>query len=365
MVAAFKHHKDYLLSDAANQYREVIELLEPNKELKNYTRANFLLFTLEYQRKNYNAAIDCLGFIKNDTSCTEVASLYYQLIMLRLEGRECQILDFENVIKREYKKGNEAISNVFKEAVFTFRAHKMYDFALGLELALGSQMRSNGLKNQLSLALTSLEQYRVEFKKIQRSKKEDIQMKCYRSIHAIINMTMMEYPPKDNHSFEYALVLAQWYYIIHAVFDDEKVAYEMISMASAMVLSCLESTSQLLPTQRCFTCDQAVTSTEVKYVCSGCRVVCYCSIDHQRATWKNEAWKGMRIGHEVLCPLYKAYRKYTHARDLKDEEKELRMKRRLDRESRKFLEYGLGLKNKCVPCNDEVRSLFLKPFLGV
>ena len=28
--------------------------------------------------------------------------------------------------------------------------------------------------------------------------------------------------------------------------------------------------------------------------------------------------KGMHIGHEILCPLYKAYKKYTHARDLKD-----------------------------------------------
>ena len=102
----------------------------------------------------------------------------------------------------------------------------------------------------------------------------------------------------------------------------------------------------------CWTCGQAAAPNEVQYVCSGCQVACYCSIDHQRATWKKEAVKGMRIGHDILCPLYKAFRKYTlqKASEERDEEKESKVQRRFDRECVKFLEYGLGLKNKCFPC---------------
>ena len=100
----------------------------------------------------------------------------------------------------------------------------------------------------------------------------------------------------------------------------------------------------------CYTCGQTATSTEVQYVCSGCRVARYCSIDHQRMTWKKEAERGMHIGHEILCPLYSAFRKYILASEERDEEKKSRMEKRFERECVKFLEYGLGLKNKCFPC---------------
>ncbi|GFH56031.1 predicted protein [Chaetoceros tenuissimus] len=355
MKVASKLHDDCLLSNAADQYRKVIRHLESKKELRVYTTAYILLFTLEYYRRNYNAAIDCLCSMKSSASCTEEVSLYYQLIMLRLSGQEFQLSDFVSKIEQEYKSGNKAIGNFFEEAVFTFRAHKHFESAIRLEMALGSLMRSNVLETKLSLALTYLEQYRIEFKGLQRSKK-DIRKNFVRDLNVFITSMQVEYPPNDHRSSEYALVLAQWYYIIHPVFDDDKAEKQLIDGASEMIESYLECASKLLPFQRCFTCDQAVTSTEVQYVCSGCRIARYCSIDHQRMTWKKEAVSGMRIGHEILCPLYKAYRKCTIARNYGDEKKKSRMQRRFRRECRNFLEYGLGLKNKCIPC--EYQSLF-------
>ena len=61
----------------------------------------------------------------------------------------------------------------------------------------------------------------------------------------------------------------------------------------------------------CYTCGQAVTRDDVQLVCSGCHVACYCSLDHQRMTWKKDTMYGMRIGHKILCPLYKACKKWA------------------------------------------------------
>ena len=61
---------------------------------------------------------------------------------------------------------------------------------------------------------------------------------------------------------------------------------------------------------------------------------------------------GMHIGHKILCPLYKALRKLDVqlASEDRDKVKESRIRRRLERECLKFLEYGLDLKDKCFPC---------------
>ena len=145
------------------------------------------------------------------------------------------------------------------------------------------------------------------------------------------------------------------------VFVDECVRKSLNKLAQSMIMESLHFSSPLLPyscfgKDICYTCGQVVTPTEVQYVCSGCRVACYCSIEHQRMTWKKEAMRGMRIGHEILCPLYKAYRKLAHARESRDKEKESRMKRRFDRECVRFLADGLGLKDKCFPCEYQSMS---------
>ena len=345
-----------LFSNAAKQIRQGIQILESKKEfqLLVYFRERQLetyicLMNLEYQRWNYKGALDCYNcimekskHITGEFTCRVIVSVYYQLIMLRLNGRECQLADFIHYISGELRGKTLA----FIETIFAFRAHKLYDSAIRLEMACGSLMQKP-FETKLSLAMTYFEQYRVEFHQRSQMRKEDM-----RRIHSLMESLVTEYPPLDgNANPEYCLLLAQWDYLMsyQTIFQTKEKSIEMalimIDMFLRLSLVTHEGGSKVAQ-DNCYTCYQAVTPSEVQLVCSGCRVACYCSIDHQRATWKKEAVRGMRIGHEILCPLYKSYRKYINAKNLKDEEKEARMRRRLERECVKFLEYGLGLKNK-------------------
>ncbi|GFH55981.1 predicted protein [Chaetoceros tenuissimus] len=364
--------RERLYSKAANQYREVIQLLDSKKELLVYTRdqqleAYLSLMNVEYRRQNYKAALDCYHyFMANSRHLSSryrgFVNLFHQLSMLRLNGQESKIADFINFISQE----GEIASLVFIEAIFAFRAHKMYDAAIKLEITCGPLMRKP-LESKLSLAMTYLEYYRIEF-----HKRSDIRKKDFFTMNSLITSMMEEYPVESNVSAEYMLVLAQWYYLTHTLAVDKSKKEKTITSAFSAFGMFLYSI--VVPDERCtkikqdkcYTCGQAVTPTEVQYVCSGCRVACYCSIDHQRATWKKEAVSGMRIGHEILCPLYKTFRKHLFQKESEDIDnaKELRIFFHLERECLKFLEYGLGLKNKCFPCeyrklDDEGKEFYL------
>ncbi|GFH48437.1 predicted protein [Chaetoceros tenuissimus] len=262
--------------------------------------------------------------------------------MLRLNCQECNLSDFVNVISQEISdpEKKEPSSIVFYDAVDTLRVHKQFESAIRLEKTFGSLLRSPS-NSKVFLAMSYFEQYRVEFS---RMRKED-----FLNISHFMDSLMSEYPFKSHVSPEYCLLLAEYYYLTQNLVYGERAKEESVTKALTLLklfLTGLDKVKQVC----CFSCAQVATPTEVKFVCSGCRIASYCSIDHQRATWKKEALAGRRIGHEILCPLYNAYRKYTRAKDLKDEVKESRMIRRLDRECVMFLADGLGLKNKCFPC---------------
>lgn len=384
LCEAHNNMMEGLYSQGINQYKQVIRLVESKKELKlmigfkasvlggltmhttyeHFLVTSFLLMYTEYCRFHYKEAIDYYNNFMTSSKYTRqnpylrsIVSLYYQLIMLRLDGRQCQLSDFIDYITLHIHKDealNSCIPYLFKAAVSAFRAHKQFDLAIRLEISCGSLVQSP-IKSKISLALTYLEQYRVEFRQRSQTRKEDIQR-----IDSLIDSLQTEYPliegdqcvrTRPYGSPEYFLVLAQWYYLSHTTAQEEK----SITMALSLVKCFLPELTRVYVEKvrdHCHTCGQAATPTEVQYICSGCRVACYCSIDHQRATWKKEAVKGTRIGHEILCPLFKASRKYYLQKESEeiDEEKESKMERRFDRECVQFLEYGLGLKNTRFPC---------------
>ncbi|GFH61922.1 predicted protein [Chaetoceros tenuissimus] len=351
LAFVFKDVREMLYSKVVKQLREIIRLLESKKELMIYTRdrhsrACRYLMSLEYRRRNYKEAIDCYNHHmakSRDKNFRVVVSIYYQITMMKLNGQECNLSD----MIQEISGVKNAENFPFYEAVYAFRVHKMYETAIRLDMTCGSIIWSP-LKKKLSLALTYLEQYRLEFRQRSQTRKEDIQR-----IKSLVHSLMTEYPfSEDNATSEYYMVLAQWYYLSQNIFPKEKSIISASMFIDYFFAEKKGKNGNKLRQDRCHTCDQAVTPTDVQFVCSGCRVACYCSIDHQRATWKMEAVEGMRIGHEILCPLYKAFRKYEFQRASKDrdEEKESKAKRRLDRECVRFLAEGLGLKDKCFPC---------------
>ncbi|GFH55913.1 predicted protein [Chaetoceros tenuissimus] len=136
------------------------------------------------------------------------------------------------------------------------------------------------------------------------------------------------------------LVHAQWDFVFH-------------KEASRMAVLWIEAFVQVICKDRnCGSCMQAVTDSDVPFVCGGCRVTCYCSLDHQRLNWKKDPLRGMRIGHKLLCPMMNAYRKWRQAEDVGNEEAVKKLRRRFLMEILYFLCHGLGLEEKC--CQEEV-----------
>jgi hypothetical protein len=96
----------------------------------------------------------------------------------------------------------------------------------------------------------------------------------------------------------------------------------------------------------CFCCATIVPESSA-LVCGGCRAACFCSLEHQRSSWKKDV-KGQGIGHKMLCPLLKTYRKYKYAkRARKGNEKEYLL--RFERECEIFFSKSLGLEDLCFP----------------
>lgn len=255
--------KKNLYSKAANHYREAIQLLESKSEHMMYTRdeyliACFVLMQLEYRRRNYSTAIDyCNNFMTNSkhisSNVRSIISLYYQLIMLRLNGQECQLSDFLSIAGQ----GTKIERVFFENAVLAFRAHEQFDSAIRLEMTFGSLLRKSELKSKLSLALTYLEQYRLEFYQRLVMRKEDSQR-----IIGLIQSLLTEYPPfeGDHASLEYFLVLAQWYYLSQIIVQEE----QTIVMASRMIKYFLfvglmrDKGGRKIVRDNCYTCGQAV-----------------------------------------------------------------------------------------------------------
>ncbi|GFH55984.1 hypothetical protein CTEN210_12460 [Chaetoceros tenuissimus] len=259
-----------LYSKAVNQYREAIRLLDSKKELMVYTGglqswACFLLMTLEYRRRNYKAAINCYNLVMAgsrhmNSQFKDLISPYYQMIMLRLSSQECQLSDFIHFLSQE----DNTAKVFYGEAVLAFRAHKMYDSAIKLEMACGS-FHCSAFEIKISLALTYLEQYRLEFH--QRS---EMREKDFATMRSLITSIQTEYPIKDHGSFEYLLVVAQWYYLVHTLIGNKEDKEESIDAMKSMIEACLKFASPLLPYSRlgedkCYTCGQAATPTEVQY----------------------------------------------------------------------------------------------------
>ena len=131
------------------------------------------------------------------------------------------------------------------------------------------------------------------------------------------------------------LVFAQWEVMYH-------------KQASRGAVSWVdEFVKEICEEHICRSCIQAITDSDVPFVCSGCRVACYCSLDHQRLNWKKDPLRGTRIGHTLLCPMMNVYRKWKQANDVGYEAAANKLRRRLDKEIVYFLSHGLGLGERC------------------
>lgn len=99
------------------------------------------------------------------------------------------------------------------------------------------------------------------------------------------------------------LLLAQWSYLNHhgsaeLYFQGKDAAIDAVS---GYVYSLHAQDSAMM---NCIGCKQKSTTSDPLLICSGCRTVRYCCIDHQHSSWEKELDTSVGIGHK-MCVHYK------------------------------------------------------------
>jgi hypothetical protein len=65
--------------------------------------------------------------------------------------------------------------------------------------------------------------------------------------------------------------------------------------------------------EHCYTCEQKASKESVRMKCAKCKLACYCSRQCQQGSFSIHKNYGVRIGHDVWCPLMRKYRKLRQA----------------------------------------------------
>lgn len=253
-----------------------------------------------------------------------VIQLYYHTTML-LEG--APIADTVVTLIKQMDSGRigkEKAKGLMLSAMKVFRSKK--DHANAITVCKQIELLDG---DKTPLVETYLDQYVVEYS-TRKDYRDHFTPKLLKALREQSGNTSQKDLSIDRRRF---WMLAQLYYIFYQV-DKATFFFERYLQT-------------VYNPDQCKTCGQRATESEVKLVCSGCRAACYCSLEHQRMTWKKDFGLGVQIGHKQLCPVMKAYRKWNTAA-LNGEDKAVRLRRRLDRECLYFLSHVIGLKDKRV-----------------
>ena len=239
-------------------------------------------------------------------SLSFMGKLYGQLAMLRLDGSKENKERVISLIDTSISEGMADPNDISKAwvAVRVLTSMKEYDTAIDLGEKLGRMSEKRNIAT-LEIAISHLERYRVKYHH-QKGKNisNDVLVRVHDAYEEFGDFGKNVRGPRGD---AFLMMLAQRDYLCHQI-DDKELSLQLCKTAIKNIEMYLEILCDY--ERHCHTCSQEGTATEVQLVCSGCLVACYCSLDHQRMTWKKDAINGTRIGHEILCPLMKVYRKW-------------------------------------------------------
>ena len=387
--------KKALFFQAHAKLSKIVSLLEANKDMlmKNhvdyYTTRNVEVYEklaeLEVRRRNFQAVISihdfcdsidgdfgvmtdklyvlyCLALMvtgkKDSYQATEAALKYTHFIYSnenrsdpnypQLHPDKAHLASLGS--SKQYLYSNReslAILGLYWH-MFLVELHRMrkWDEALDLTNQFGGYIEeATSFASEFMQAATYIERYRVEARKRPKDERNKMSVSLYKYITAKITdgteKAQIKAQTGDSCVLLYiTLIFAQWNYLNHQGTKEQRAEEKESSIT--LVEKYIEANCELKAMHLCLGC----ISSETKLVCSGCRVACYCCIDHQRSSWRKELEMGVGIGHKILCPLYKAYHKYHNARRSHGKnihEYYLRFRR----ECEKFLSDGLGLRDLC------------------
>lgn len=419
----------YLYSAAHCNYSKALSIIKSEKKmlLKNHFEFYHRAYSLQYintmmlycTERRFEEMIDlytkapfeCEDEEAAVTVATAVRTLDYNLALMvtgKLDASQAALALHDFTFTKE---GISLIKGIWQPYIFEFCRLKKWDEALDLNNRVGYDLDSctQVCNSHFIRVMIYVERYRVEALKRPKSQRNKMSVSLYK----YISMEMYNAMKNINispHSYYMCLLYSQWVYLnrngtstseavlkghrklrgksssnSHVKFCDKCREETSISESTLLCNSCQENelsrilgkslanyVDEILPihvTSNSCSCCLAKLPDESALVCSGCRVACFCSLDHQRSSWKKDM-RGLGIGHKMLCPLLKAHRKYNDAKRIqKDNVREYLL--RFDRECENFFSKTLGLEDLCfskefVDQNDEgCIGLITKSFTSV
>lgn len=360
-------HDDFLYTQAQAKMSKIVSLLETNKDmlmkkhLDYYKQTNVhayqIIAHLETFRRNFQAVIPIHDFCESIGMMTDKLYLLYCLALM-VTGKKNSYEASEAALEYVYSihssnstgahlKGLGIYWHMF---LIEIRRKRKWDEALDFTNKFGSNIEESKLfSSPFMLATTYIERYRVEARKRPRNKRNLMSVSLYKYISTLISEGYDQtkkglFRTHENHQ----LLIAQWMYLNHHG------SFQIFNNFREYAIKLVEDYVRnklymgIHDMELCLGCRQKTESSNPGLVCSGCRVACYCSHEHQRSSWKKELDWGVGIGHKMLCPLHKALRKCreAHERCIYDK---IKYNLRLKKECEKFLTDSLGLKDLCFP----------------
>ena len=239
------------------------------------------IIQIEFGRCNYGNVIEIYNSMRERENFEKCfpwfrwdIDIYHELVLIKL-GDPCQLSPLVPTITNilhEATLTDEAKQDLPSVAILAaidiLRSAKDFDSAI----LLGFRLQDLNIDEaNSSLAITSLEQYKAG--------KDPNSYAHFALFFTILQRGFTGY--RYTHK---CMVLAQFHYLVY------NETSESINFIEMYLRDMFETGLDY-----CNTCSCAHTS-EVQFVCSGCRSVCYCSREHQRLTWMKDAVQGMRIG---------------------------------------------------------------------
>ena len=390
-------------SEAHCKYSKVLPMIESEKEmlLKDHFKFYHYAYTLHcintmklyIAERRFEDMMDLytklpLGYDDADvTVARALRTLGYNLALMvigKLEASKAALALYD------FKRTNEEIfsmKSIWQPYIFEFCRLKKWDEALDLTNRVGRDLDScpHVCNSHFLRVMIYVERYRVEALKRPKSQRNKMSATLYKYI-SIEMYKARKNINSSHHSYYLYLLSLQWTYLNRKGFSTSEAdinGHRKLEVKSSskthfnFCSNCGQYTSfsgktpfcnncqEIILSRRCAhslqgyleklipthvtsnscSCCLAKLSEESALVCSGCRVACFCSLNHQRSSWKKDT-RGLGIGHKMLCPLLKAQRKYNDAKRMKkDNVKEHLL--RFDRECENFFSKTLGLEDLC------------------
>lgn len=355
------------LSQSSTKYQALISLIEANKvaivqseNLDGYKEINVGIRTklaiVAIEQRNFQEVIFQYDYcIKSLDSHFSTIALYYLVAMMATGQKSasdtatdvmeylCTDLITSYKSKRYITNGLESFFVKICIAFITeFCRKRRWNEALNFHNKVSSFYLEAGedvYNSSFILSTIYIERYRVEARKRPTSQQSKMSASLYKYIS---HLAFEKDDAVSKHHPYRHLLWAQWLYLNRNGTYEQSINSEELALSFVHVY--LDEIS-MSSKSACQGCGQKSTCSDPLLLCSNCHVA-FCDIDHQRSSWKRNSC-GTGIGHEMLCPLLKAYRKFENARNAKEDFKLEKYRLRYRGACEKFLSETLGLRDLC------------------